>query len=187
MSVRSLRKEEIDEVEKVFGPGLDVTRCRVDEGSQFPNLIGRIGAFFRHTDPPEANAITVGNTSYFPRVLTTDKPDDKLWLTDMGWLIHELTHQWQYQHDGIRYLIEAILSPTYVYTPDGETHNTALKGFAKMDKKFRDFNREQQGDIVRDYFWSTKLEPPDADRSGWDSYIQEVRTPAKMEAPHERP
>jgi len=183
MSVRSLRPEEIAEIEKVFGGGLDITRCRISEGSQFPNLVGRIGAFFRRTKPPDANAITVGNTSYFPRVLITDKPNDPGWLTDMGWLMHELTHQWQYQHDGIRYLFEAMFAPTYVYTPTGETHNDALKGSHKSGKTFRDFNREQQGDIVRDYYWSTKLEPPDADRSGWDDYMKEVRTPVAKERP----
>ncbi len=183
MSVRSLRPEEIAEVEKVFGDGLDVTRCRIYEGSDFPNLIGRIGAFLRGKKPPDANAITVRNTSYFPRSLNTSDPKHELWLTDTGWLMHELTHQWQYQHDGIRYLLEAIFAPTYVYTPDGETHNDALKGASKAGKKFRDFNREQQGDIVRDYYWSTKLEPPEADRSGWDDYMQEVRTPVAKERP----
>lgn len=177
MSIRSLRPEEIIEARLVFGDGLDYTRCRVFEGSEFPNFIGRVGAFFRGAKPPEANAITVRDTTYFPRVLTTNKPTDNLWLTDIGWLMHELTHQWQYQHDGLRYLIEAILRPIYVYTNPGERPNDALKRAQRAGKKFRDFNREQQGDIVRDYYWSLRLEPPDADRSGWDPYLVELRTP----------
>jgi hypothetical protein len=177
MSTRSLRPEEIAEARQVFGDGLDYTRCRITEGSDFPNFIGRVGAFFRGAKPPEANAITVRDTTYFPRVLTTDKPTDNLWLTDIGWLMHELTHQWQYQHDGLRYLIEAIFAPTYVYTDPNERPNDALKRSSQAGKKFRDFNREQQGDIVRDYYWSLRLEPADADRSGWDPYLVELRVP----------
>jgi hypothetical protein len=183
MPTRSLRPEEIAEANKVFGSGLDYARCRVGEGSDFPNFIGRVGAFFRGAKPPEANAITVRNTTYFPRVLTTDKPDDPLWLTDMGWLMHELTHQWQYQHDGLCYLIEAIFAPTYIYTQPNERPNDALKGYHQAGKKFRDFNREQQGDIVRDYFWSIKLDGDQADRSGWDDYLTEVRQPVVKERP----
>ena len=177
MSIRALRPEEIAEARLVFGDGLDYTRCRVFERSEFPNFIGRVGSFFRGTPPPEANAITVRNTTYFPRVLTTNNVTDRLWLTDIGWLMHELTHQWQFQHDGLRYLFEAIVAPTYVYTNPGERPNDALKRAGQAGKKFRDFNREQQGDVVRDYYWSLRLEPADADRSGWDPYLAEIRVP----------
>lgn len=183
MPTRSLRPEEIAEVKKVFGDGLDVDRVRISEGSDFPNFIGRVGAFLRGAKPPEHNAITVGNTCYFPVTLKTTDPNDRDWLRDMGWLMHELTHVWQFQHDGIRYLIEAIFSPTYVYVNPGETPNNSLKGFSKAGKKFRDFNREQQGDIVRDYFWSTRLDGDNADRSGWDAYLSEIRAPIKKERP----
>ena len=93
----------------------------------------------------------------------------------MGWLIHELTHQWQYQHIGIRYLIEAILAPTYVYAPPGQSPNEALKELSQAGKHFKDFNREQQADILRDYYDNLKRSQ---DVSGWDLYLQEVRTPA---------
>ncbi len=177
MPIRSLRPEEIAEARLVFADGLDYTRCRVLEQSEFPNVIGRVGAFFRGAKPPDANAITVRDISYFPRMLTTNNVTDRLWLTDIGWLMHELTHQWQYQHDGLRYLVEAIFAPTYVYTAPHERPNDALKRYSQAGKKFRDFNREQQGDIVRDYYWSLRLDGADADRSGWDTYLAEIRTP----------
>ncbi len=177
MPLRSLRPAEIDEARLVFGAGLDYTRCRVFERSELPNIVGRVGAFLRGNPPPEANAITVRDVTYFPRVLTTDQPTGNSWLTDIGWLMHELTHQWQYQHDGFRYLIEAILHSIYVYTNPNERPNDALKRHHLAGKKFRDFTREQQGDIVRDYCWSLKLEPADADRSGWDPYLAEIRVP----------
>ena len=130
MPVRILRPDELAEVQLVFQGGLEVTRVRIIEGSELPNLIGRIGAWLRGKQPPTANAITIRNISYFPRALTGD-------LTDTGWLMHELTHQWQYQHDGIGYLVEAIFAPTYVYAPPDTPPGTALKEFSKAGKKFR--------------------------------------------------
>ena len=173
MSLRILCAEELAEVEKVFSVGLDVTRARINEGSSLPDWIGRIGAKLRGTAPPEHNAITLGNVSYFPVTLTTNDPTNSLWLRDMGWLMHELTHQWQYQHDGIIYLYQAVFqSPTYQYAPDGQSQDDALKGFSKAGKVFRDFNREQQGDIVRDYYFFLQQS---RDVSAWDTYLKELR------------
>jgi len=175
MPIRTLRAEELAEVEKVFGQGLDITRVRVNEGSALPNLIGRIGAFFRHTTPPELNAITLRNTSYFPVLLVTHNPQHPNWLRDMAWLMHELTHAWQYQHDGLIYLYQAVFkSPTYRYAPSGEAVDVALKNFCLAGKAFCDFNREQQGDIVRDFYFYLKQ---NADVSAWDTYLKEVRVP----------
>lgn len=173
MPIRALRAEELAEVEKVFNTGLDVTRIRVNEGSSFPNFIGWIGAKLRHRTPPEQNAITLGNVCFFPVLLTTNDPANPLWLRDIGWLMHELTHAWQYQHDGIIYLYQAIFkSPTYQYAPDGEAQDVALKNFSQAGKVFRDFNREQQGDIVRDYYFFLK---ENRDVSAWTTYLNELR------------
>ena len=172
MPIRALRAEELAEVEKVFSTGLDVTRVRLQENVSLPDLVGRIGARLRGAPPPEHNAITLGNTSYFPVLLTTNDPANTLWLRDMGWLMHELTHQWQYQHDGIVYLYQAMFkSPTYQYAPSGESQDDALKGFSKAGRVFRDFNREQQGDIVRDYYFFLKQ---NRDVSAWDFYLKDL-------------
>jgi hypothetical protein len=184
MPIRTLRAEELAEVELVFRTGLDVTRIRINEGHPLPNWVGTIGAKLRGLPPPEHNAITLGNTCYFPIPLTTNDPTHALWLRDMGWLIHELTHAWQYQHDGIVYLYQAVFkSPTYQYAPAGQSQDDALKGFSKAGKVFRDFNREQQGDIVRDYYFFLKQQ---RDVSAWDTYLQELRElPAHKERPRD--
>ena len=120
MPIRALRAEELAEVEKVFSTGLDVTRVRVNEDASLPDWIGTHRRETARHSPPEHNAITLGNTCYFPVTLTTNDPANPLWLRDMGWLMHELTHAWQYQHDGIVYLYQAVFkSPTYQYTPAG--------------------------------------------------------------------
>jgi hypothetical protein len=172
MPIRVLRAEELAEVEKVFSTGLDVTRVRVNEDNSLPDWIGRVGAKLRGASPPEHNAITLGNTCYFPVTLTTNDPANSLWLRDMGWLMHELTHAWQYQHDGIIYLYQAIFkSTTYQYAPIGQSQDDALKGFSKAGKVFRDFNREQQGDIVRDYYFFLKQ---NRDVTAWDTYLKDL-------------
>jgi hypothetical protein len=172
MPVRILRAEELAEVETVFSTGLDVTLIRIHEDNSLPQWVGRIGAKLRGVPPPEHNAITLRNTCYFPVTLTTNDPANPMWLRDMGWLMHELTHAWQYQHDGIVYLYQAVFkSPTYQYAPEGQ-QDEALKGFSKAGKVFRDFNREQQGDIVRDYYFFLKQ---NRDVSAWDGYLKELR------------
>ena len=175
MPIRPLRAEELTEVEKVFSIGLDVTRVRIHEDNSLPDWVGRIGAKLRRTTQPEHNAITLRNTCYFPVTLATNDPAHPLWLRDMGWLMHELTHAWQYQHDGIVYLYQAVFkSPTYKYAPEGKQDET-LRASSKEGKVFRDFNREQQGDIVRDYYFYLKQ---NADVSAWDSYLVELREPS---------
>ena len=172
MAVRTLRPDEMAAAHEIFEDGIDFVRVHVSEGSQIPNVIGRIGALMRGRPAPQANAITIGNTSYFPRVLTSD-------LVDVAWLMHELTHQWQYQHFGMRYLTEAIAASTYVYCNDGETPASALARYHLEGKTFADFNREQQGDIVRDYYFALKqtTDPATASQvlSAWDSFLQEIR------------
>ncbi len=98
-------------------------------------------------------------------------------MRDIAWLIHELTHQWQYQHDGIRYLFEALRATTYTYTAPGETPSVALKRLWNENKKFRDFNREQQADIIRDYYFAMKEPLASQDLTAWEPYLQEVREP----------
>jgi hypothetical protein len=174
MSARTLRPDEYAAAQAIFENGLDFTRVRVSEGSQIPNTVGRIGAALRGRPAPPANAITVGNTSYFPRDLTDD-------LIDLAWLMHELTHQWQYQHFGMIYLAQAITATTYVYTNPGETPAAALVRCHHEGKTFASFNREQQGDIVRDYFFALKQnqDPVTAQQilSAWEPYLQEIRQP----------
>ena len=174
MATRTLRADEQAAALQIFQNGLDYARVRVSEGSQIPNRIGQIGAFLRSRPQPQANAVTVGNTSYFPRELTSD-------IVDMGWLMHELTHQWQYQHVGIIYLAQAIAAPTYVYCNAGETPSSALIRCANQGKIFASFNREQQGDIVRDYYFASVQAPdPFAAQgvlSAWAPYLTVLRQP----------
>jgi hypothetical protein len=75
----------------------------------------------------------------------------------LDWLIHELTHVWQFQQLGWRYLFMAIGAQIregeHAYDFGGE------KGLIERHKqgwKFANFNLEQQGDIARAYYLAVR-------------------------------
>jgi len=71
----------------------------------------------------------------------------------MSWVIHELTHVWQYQTMGWDYLFKAWRAQkkmgAEVYDFGGEE---GLRKHIQKGGKFKDFNLEQQGDIVKTYY-----------------------------------
>lgn len=85
-------------------------------------------------------------------------------------LLHELVHVLQYERAGSRYFAEALLAQHeegYGYGGPGGLLLAQAQG-----KRLRDFNREQQAQIVQDYY--TYL------RRGWDvepfrPYIEQLR------------
>ena len=171
---RRLTPTETDEADTVFGGSLAYDKIWIYEGTSLPNWIGRIGAIISKEESPSNNAITLGNRLFFPVCLKTEFSDiTNLHLTDMGWLIHELTHAWQFQHIGIRYLFDAIRqqitlgSRAYDYGSKKGLEDALLDG-----KGFLDFNPEQQGDITREYYFRAKK---GKDISIWEPFIQEVQ------------
>jgi hypothetical protein len=66
-------------------------------------------------------------------------------------LIHELVHVWQYENMGAVYIPRALWAQT---TKEGYNYGGKdnLKLFLLKNKTLFDFNLEQQGDIVADYF-----------------------------------
>lgn len=140
MPRRLLSTVERAEAELVFGSGLDYTRVFVVENTPLPNWIADIGR------SPKPNAVTLGNVSYFPETLQITEADVQTGnLRQITWLIHELTHQWQFQRLGLGYLTSAL----WTQIRQGQ------KGYPyrlQDGRRLRDFNMEQQGDIARDYY-----------------------------------
>jgi hypothetical protein len=148
---RRLTIIELQEAQLVFGSSLDFDRIWVHEEVAFPNIIGRIGAALARQKAPTNNAVTLGNHVYFPVQLKIDQQKiENSDFQDIGWLIHELTHVWQFQNTGIKYLFKAILGHirlgSKVYDYGGKK---GLKEAVDGGKTFAQFNPEQQGDIVR--------------------------------------
>jgi hypothetical protein len=181
MAPRPLTPSEIAEARLVFGPGLDYTRARVHESARWTDWVDGIGVFLQRgkRGVKEHNAITLGNVSYFPVPIRTDEATVLAGdLRDMSWLIHELTHQWQFQRWGWRYLYSALHIQlregrrSYNYQREHPTRQAALKAARKDGRKLIQFNAEQQGDIARDFYYALKR---GEDCSPWEPFVQELR------------
>jgi hypothetical protein len=166
---------EIQEARHVFGIGLAYERVRIHECTAWPNTINRIGTRLKgmqHSGAP--NAITVGNHCYFPvRLLETLVPVDHPSHHLILWLIHELTHAWQFQKLGWRYLGMALSAQmryrAKAYDFGGEE---GLLKAIQQGLKLADFNLEQQGDIASAYYARLCR---GQDVSAWGPYIAEIQ------------
>jgi hypothetical protein len=172
---RRLTDFERGEAEKVFGDSIGYDKLRIVEGAPWTNAIAKIGAKINREPTPQwDNAVTLGNTSYFPRNLKGGPPPAGTnSILDLAWMIHELTHVWQYQHTGVVYLWRALRADLTLgigaYDYGGEQ---GLRDARASGRRLADFNPEQQGDIARHYY--TRLRNGQ-DTAAWEPYVQELR------------
>lgn len=140
---RPLAPNEIDAARRIFGGSIDYNRVKIYRG--VPLL-------------PALNvAVAPCNRIFFPR---DNCPDDFTQVAPnyQVWLIHELTHVWQYQHRFQPVLGGMMLAlrggyrrrNAYVYPP--------LSGIGR----FADLNMEQQADLLAHYYAARYL--------GWPGY-----------------
>jgi hypothetical protein len=155
--MRALRDWEIEQACPAFGNTLNYEKVRVCEGYAWPDYANRFGRFTRHQAPPgpgEHNAITLGNHCYFPIPLSEQPPSaDHPDYSDMQWLIHEMTHSWQYQHTGIGYLFRALWAQ--IRLKDKAYDFGDVQGLVKARQKgltLFSFNPEAQASIVETYY-----------------------------------
>ncbi len=176
---RPLSPVELAEARIVFGEGLNYSRVRIQEGVGFPNWIADIGSALQGRRRTWNNAVTLGYASYFPVAIQTS--EDEIaggYVGDMAWLIHELTHQWQYSQLGWRYLTESLRVQlqggvqSYDYRGTHKSNEAALQAANAAGRRLRDFNMEQQGDIARDYYLALKTGRA---TSAWEPFIAELR------------
>jgi hypothetical protein len=175
MPRRRLRPIEIREAESVFGSELPYGDIWVHEHARWPNWLGKLGAVLTRRPPPAAgNSVTLGQSVYFPRPLHNEPTHFEARIFgDMAWLIHELTHVWQYGQRGYRYAFDAVRKQwklgAAAYDYGGEAGLTAA---VARHASLSDFNPEQQGDIVRDYYLRRKMGLATA---AWEPFIAELR------------
>ena len=173
---RGLYVWEIAEFRPVFADSLAYERVRIHEGSTFPDQIDRIGRRLKGMDPPgegSHNAITLGNHCYFPVAL----PKELVPVSDpesykLDWLVHEITHAWQYQQMGWIYLYKALRAQfrdkELAYDFGGED------GLLKSRQKkvaFKKFNPEQQGNITQAYYVRLR---GGKDITAWEPFIKDI-------------
>jgi hypothetical protein len=135
---RGMTSAEIGVAASVFGTSIDYSLVRFDEHS-LTNQIGgiiigqQVGA---HVTGYIINSN--GNVSN-------------------STMIHELVHIWQYAHDGLVYMPEALSAQSgagygYASSDDWVDRAAALNARHDAGKGLFSFNREQQGDIVMDFY-----------------------------------
>lgn len=137
-TTRTLTAVEKGEAKKVFGDTIPYGRVRVDEYS----LIAWTGALIRlaQTGNFQHLGIVIAYTINFSRPIHAQPGNE-----DMAWLIHELTHVAQMEQVGLQYYPEAL----YAQFSAGYDYGGPE---ALAECRYCDFNREQQADIMRDYY-----------------------------------
>lgn len=161
---RPLNAIEEQEARRVFGDSLSYWRIRLDEWS----LIASYGLYSYHKRTKRAAkdmAMTVFSTIHLSQRLNAEPGN-----SDMGWLIHELTHAAQFEHTGAGFWVEALVA-------QGEAGYDYGGPPALAGRDLKDFNREQQGDIVKDYYWiiNNKKVVTEAERADYDRMIAQLR------------
>jgi hypothetical protein len=150
---RPLTSEEAAEARLVFGPGLDYAAIRITEDS-----VAGVGNTAR----------TLPSTIYFPVGASSAG-------AYIPWLIHELTHSWQYQHGrsvvatGTRAVLCWIHISSYNYGG-----KPALASATAAGKGLSSFHTEQQGNIARDDYNDLKA---GASVAEYAPFLTEFRTP----------
>lgn len=174
MTKRALTQFETAEASLVFGHSLDASAVVLHENISWPDRVAALGAGLHGDPPPSHNAITLGNHIYFPIELETEATEHpERALRDMAWLIHELTHCWQFQHEGIMYFFKALWAQlrlgtgAYAYGWTSGLEQAILDG-----KRFSDFNPEQQGEITRHFYYRLKH---NLDTGPWLPWIQVIQ------------
>jgi len=123
---RELTGDERALARPTFGTSLDLSRVRIIESDVLAGT-------------------TVGNN------IRLHEGFDISNAADAQLLIHELTHVWQYQHDGTDYISESLHTQIIGHLRTGN-RNAAYDYVADASRSFFDFTPEQQAFIVENHF-----------------------------------
>lgn len=158
---RPLSALELTEAKRVFAHTLPYDAIHIDEHSYIARIAARLSF---------ANQMGVAtfHTINFTRPLHCEAGN-----YDMAWLMHELVHTAQMHHIGSRYMGEAIHAQKY----GGYSYGTPAN---LVNKKLGDFNREQQAEIVKDYYFFVLFDRPypvygKIPKGLYEPYIEQLR------------
>ena len=94
-------------------------------------------------------AVTPNGNIYFPGdTYREDFGSGHTYISDKAWFIHEMTHVWQYQ-TGVNVIAQGLLLQFIYY---GSFKLIDVYGYKDLSKPFSDYNIEQQGDLVAQYY-----------------------------------
>jgi uncharacterized membrane protein len=143
---RPLNRSETRRAYDVFGESLDYKKIKL---ATFSRLM---------TAPRRQMCRAVNNTIYLSRNMSNKSLPDSSTSIYTDLLIHELTHCWQIQN-GIPFRKQVATALRVVFNRRKPYNYGGSKGLWEAiaaKKNFRDFNTEQQGDILRDYYCKTR-------------------------------
>ena len=132
MGERPLNEHEKAIVQRVYRDSMAVQNIRIIEG---------FAGLFSTNDRPFA----LGNRIYLKHIDS---------MKDPALFAHECCHIWQYQRDGVRYIIEALWAQWKVenaYSWEAE--------IARGHLRWQEFNREAQAQFVQDVFNGGRRNP----------------------------
>jgi hypothetical protein len=144
MKTTPLTDEVRTAVQPIFGArNLRYQDVRIAEG-------GILNLIFRYNG---GLAFATWYTVHLPNVKKGESELAGYGRNNLPLLIHELTHVFQYHHVGSRYLGEALY---YLITTQRNCYQyggaIGLRAYWQEGKTFSQFNREQQAQIIQDYF-----------------------------------
>lgn len=137
--MRRLHPQEIRAAEHVFGYTFPYEDVRVYENSPFAAFLVSLSNRV-HLPQDRGLGVTVFNTIHFSVQLEPDH-------ADIPWLIHEMTHVWQYRQYGPRYLVDALQAQAEFGHGAYEFREGVAQG-----RPWERFNPEQQADIARAFY-----------------------------------
>ena len=154
-NTRALEDWEIEMAKSVFGDTINYKRVRIDE--------------YAIAGPRQMNLCYVS----FYTINSWGQMQNST-------LLHEMTHIWQYEKMGAIYIPLALNAQ---YSNMGYNYGgvKALQIYADEGKTIHDFNLEQQGDIVSDYFRLKKGYRPQwgngnlSDLNLYEHFIDQIR------------
>jgi hypothetical protein len=148
-----LTPAEIAAAASVLGPdALRWEEIRVAEGGLLRLIFAR----------NEGRAFTVFHTIAIPSTGYSSR-------ANLPILVHELVHVYQHERAGSVYMGEAIYAQQTVGYDYGDADG--LRRVRDVGKCYRDFNREQQAQIVQDYFCRCQS---DEDVAAYEPFIAEM-------------
>ncbi|NLE97520.1 MAG: hypothetical protein GX596_05965 [Propionibacterium sp.] len=158
---RPLTVDEKRAAEPVFAGSIDLDLVSISHESCDNDIIFAIQDFFSSSDNPRA--FVTGTLINMDVNNPIDTPT----------LIHELTHVWQHEVAGPLYLAEAVHAQ--VTDPNAYDYG-GVAGLVSAGGDFDEFNPEQQGDIVRDYYVRRYVDGrPEPDWAAFTPYIDVVQ------------
>ncbi|AWQ82303.1 PAAR motif family protein [Pseudomonas aeruginosa] len=132
---RALTSGELAMAQSLFKDSIDYSRVKVHNEEYLPFGL-----------QPDNTAMTPNGELYFNPDYYKD--DFSISATDQHWFMHEMAHVWQYQLGYWVKLHGLLLHPGSLWGLLGDPYRYELK----PGDKLQDFNMEQQGDILADYY-----------------------------------